>query len=82
MEDAVDELLVELVRLAGIEQRVVDVGRPVVKRREEETQLRLADDLVGAVAVELVLRRVEAQRGLALLDRADAADSLALKGTS
>ena len=64
VEDAVDELLVQLVRLAGVEQRVVNVGRPVVKRREEEAQLRLADDLVGAVAVELVLRRVEPQRRL------------------
>ena len=50
MEDAVDKLLVDLIRLAGIEQGVVDVGGPVVKGREDKPQFRLADDLVGAVA--------------------------------
>ena len=73
MEDGVDKLLVELVRAAGVEEGVIDVGGPVVKGREEEAQIRGGDDLPGGAAVELVLAGQIAQLHLAVFHRADAA---------
>ena len=57
MEDRIDKLLVNLIRLPGVEQGVIDVGRPVVKGGEQEAQLWRGDDLAGGAVVELVLSR-------------------------
>lgn len=57
MEDGIQKLLMQLVRLAGIGEGVVDVGRPVVKGGEQEAQLWRGDDLAGGAVVELVLSR-------------------------
>ena len=75
MKHGVDELLVELVRLAGVKEGVVDVGRPVVKGREEEAQLRRADHLSHGV-VELIVAGEIPQLRPARLHRADAADNI------
>ena len=69
MENAVDELLMQLVRLPGVKQRVVDIGGPVVKGGKEEPQLRRCDGLADG-AVELVVAGEVAQLRLAQLDGA------------
>ena len=76
MKDRVNELLVDLVGLFGVEQGVVEVGGPVVKGGKEESQLRRGHNLAGDTAVELVLPGKKAQLQLSVLDRADAADDI------
>ena len=75
-EDGVDKLLVELLRLPGVEEGVVDVRSAVVESGKQEAQLRLGDDLPRRAAVELVLPGEIAQGGLTVLHRADAADKV------
>ena len=72
-EDGVQELLVNLVRLPGIEEGVVDVRRPVVEGGEKEAQLRGGDHLSGGAAVEFVLPGEIAQLHFAVFHRAHAA---------
>ena len=75
VEDGVDELLMDLIRLFGVEQGVVQIGGPAVKGGEQEAQLRRGHHLAGP-AVELVLPGEVAQLHLAVLHRADAADQI------
>ena len=72
-EDGVQELLVNLVRLPGVEEGVVDVRRPIVEGGEEEAQLRGGNHLPGGAAVELVFPGEIAQLHFAGFHRADAA---------
>ena len=46
VEHRVQEVLVEVPGGAGIEEGVIDIGRPVVEGREQEAQLRRGDDLL------------------------------------
>ena len=80
MEHRVDHLLVELIGLAGVEQGVVEVGRPVVEGREQEAQLRRRHHPAGGAGVELVVAGEVAQLRLALLYRTDAADKVGEHG--
>ena len=75
MENGVDELLMNLVRLFGVEQGVVQIGGPAVEGREQEAQLRRGHHLAGP-AVELILPGEVAQLHPAVLHRADAADQI------
>ena len=76
-EHGVNELLVYDLGAAGVEERGVDIRGAVVKGGEHEAQLRRGDDLVDGAGVEAVLVRAEAQRGLARLHRAYAAEYVA-----
>lgn len=75
MKYGVDKFLVELSRFAGIEQGVIDVGRPVVKGGEQEAQFRCGDGLSDG-AVKFVVAREIPQLHLARLHRAYAADDI------
>ena len=77
VEHRVDELLVEGIRLPAVKQGVVEIGRPVVKGREQEAQLRLAHDLLLQGDVEGVLSVEVPQLRRPVLHRADAADEVA-----
>ena len=77
-ENGVNELLVELVRLPGVEEGVVQIGRPVIKGRVQEAQLRRRHDLPGHAVVELVLPGEVAQLRLAVLHRTHAAEDAAV----
>ena len=63
-------------RLAEVVQGVVEIGGAVVEGREEEAQLRLAHNLLGHAAVELVFPGEEAQGRFPVLHRADGADQV------
>ena len=76
VEDGVQKLLVQLVRLAGVGESIVDIGRPVVKGREQEAQLRRGDDLTGGAVVELIFARAVAQLQFAVLHRAHTAHNV------
>ena len=75
VEHRINKLLVKLIRLAGVEQGVVDVGRPVVKGGEQKTKLRRGHYLAGGV-VELVVAGEVVQLRLAQLHRADTAEDV------
>ena len=61
--------------LSGVKQRVVDIRRPVIERREQESQLRRCNHLPRK-AVELIVPREESQLRLLRLDRADGTDKV------
>lgn len=65
------ETSVDICRIAGIEQGVVDIGRSVVEGREQETQLRHSGKIGNATIVKFLLLWDIVQGGLGLLDRAD-----------
>lgn len=56
MKYAVDNFLVDLICLSGIEQGIVDIGRTIVKGWEHESQFRCGNDLAGTT-VELIISR-------------------------
>ena len=68
MKYAVDNFLVDLICLSGIEQSIVDIGRTIVKGWEQESQFRCGNDLTGT-AVELIVSCEGAQSGVGLLPR-------------
>ena len=75
MKYAVDNFLVDLICLSGIEQGIVDIGRTIVKGWEHESQFRCSNDLAGTT-VELIISREEAQLRFALLHRTDTANDI------
>lgn len=56
MKYAVDDFLVDLICLSGIEQSIVDIGRTIVKGWEQESQFRCGNDL-ASTTVELIISR-------------------------
>ena len=60
-------------------QRAVDVRTAVVERREQEAERRRADQPVDPAVVERVFRHAVAEHRLRLLDRADAAQHVAVR---
>lgn len=54
MKYAVDDFLVDLICLSGIEQGIVDICRTIIKGGEQESQFRCGNDLTGT-AVELIV---------------------------
>ena len=79
-EHPVQEILVDIPGGLGVKQDVVDIGRAVVKGREQEAQFRLGHDLSGDAAVELVLSGEVAQLQLAVLHGTDAAEDVSVYG--
>ena len=75
MKYAVDNFLVDLICLSGIEQGIVDIGRTIIKGWEHESPLRCSNDLTGTT-VELIISREEAQLRFALLHRTDTANDI------
>ena len=79
MKYAVDNFLVDLICLSGIEQGIVDIGRTIVKGWEHESQFRCGNDLAGTT-VELIISREESQLRFALLHRTDTANDIGKYG--
>ena len=77
MEDGFYELVVDLVWHSGIEKCIVNVCRPVIESRKEETKFRLRNDLTGHTTVEFIIPGEKAQFRFSVLDRADAAENVA-----
>ena len=75
MKYAVDDFLVDLICLSGIEQGIVDIGRTIVKGGEQESQFRCGNNLAGTT-VELIVSGEEAKLSLALLHRTDTANDI------
>ena len=75
MKYAVDNFLVDLICLSGIEQSIVDIGRTIVKGREQESKFRCGNDLADTT-VELVVSGEESQLSFALLHRTDTANDI------
>ena len=73
MEHGVNKLLVDPVRIAGVEKGIIDIGGAVVEGREQEAQLRRRHHLSGGAAVEFVLPGEIAQLHFAVFHRAHAA---------
>ena len=80
MEHSVDELLVDLVRLFGVKQGVIEISRTVIEGGEQEAKLRRGYDLTGCAAVELIFSCKEAKLRLSVLDRTDTADDIGKHG--
>ena len=76
MEHGVYKAFIAVVLALVVIQRAVEIGRAVVKGREEEAKLRVCYHPVRAVAVEGLLGSVIAQCGLGLLHRADGAHKI------
>ena len=75
MKYAVDDFLVNLICLSGIEQGIVDISRTIVKGGEHESKFRCGNDLADTT-VELVVSGEESQLSFALLHRADTANDI------
>ena len=76
-KEGLDQLLVELRRLLGVVQGVVEIGRPVVKGREEKAQGGIAHNGTAGADMELVglVEKPQVRRGV--LHRADGAEDIA-----
>ena len=68
-EHRVDEVRVIRLAVPGIEQRVVEIGGPVVKSGEEEAQFRGGHHLASRGAVKALVLRGVAQLALSALHR-------------
>ena len=75
MKYAVDDFLVNLICLSGIEQGIVDISRTIVKGGEHESKFRCGNDLADTT-VELVVSGEESQLSFALLHRTDTANDI------
>ena len=76
VEDRVHEPVIAVVLAAVVQQGAVQVGRPVVKGREEEAQLRIAHNPIRPMVAEGLFRSVIPQHGGGLLHRADGAGNV------
>ena len=77
-EQGVDNLLMQLRRVLGVEQQVIDVGGPVVESGVQEAQLRRQGNVAGGAGVEFVQVVVIPQLQRGSLHRADGADEIAV----
>ncbi len=77
-EQRVNDLLMQLRRVLGVEQQVIDVGGAAVKGGVQEAQLRGQRDMAGGAGMEFVQVMIVPQLQSRGLYRADGADKVAI----
>ena len=73
LKQRIDHIFIDLLCASCIEQRAVDIGCPVIKRREQESQLRGAGNILVGAIVKLLLLGIVAKVGLGQLHGANRA---------
>ena len=77
-EQRVNDLLMQLRRVLGVEQQVIDVGGAAVKGGVQEAKLRGQRDMAGGAGMEFVQVMIVPQLQSRGLYRADGADKVAI----
>ena len=78
IEKGVNECLMADLGIMGVKQRIVDIGGPVIKGREQKAHLRGGNHMGGAAVVELLILCDVMQIGFRLLHRADRAQKVCI----
>ena len=78
IEEGFNQGILAHLDVVGIVQRIVDIGGPIVKGREQKAQHRGGHRLIhGSIVEEFLLRHI-VEIGLGLLHRADSADEIGI----
>ena len=75
MEDAVDNLLMNFIRLSRIKQCIVDVSRPIIKCRKQKPEFWSRHNLT-CTAMKFVVSREKAKFHFSFLHGANAANDI------